>query len=221
MKSDPLIISKINKNNLIIFAKDGNDQVTGYKVNLADIVTNDDVKKEGIRQKAGQLRRFSRVCSNFEKAIDSIEQINILLKNHGHHFGFDLIPHAMFCHVVILYGACFVKGEDGYPLRELYSEVLNNEIHKEVMDIRNKRFGHIDENHDVREDNLLWQVRVSDGILKPETSSMRGSYLALPSESFMHLFKDWIHELKGKVHLLESNLKSEINDLVGDIQIIE
>lgn len=53
VKSDPLIISKINKNNLIIFSKDGNDQVTGYKINLADIVTNDDVRKEGILQKVG------------------------------------------------------------------------------------------------------------------------------------------------------------------------
>lgn len=212
--------SEISKSNLIILSKNSNDEITGYKLSLDDLKV-DDLTKSQIGIKNDQLRRLSRVCDNLRRSIESLEHIENLLHENGSTFGFSPIPHALFCHATILYGACFVNGEGGRPLREIYTEISTHEIHLEILKIRHKRFGHIDENHDVRSDNLLWQVRVQDGLLIPETSTMRGDFLALPSSYSLNLFKVWIRDLLGRIYDLKVSIRSEICTLIGPIYITE
>lgn len=214
--------SKIKRDDLIVSVTDKDGNIKEYKADLTKLQL-DEPSLEKVKLNLRSIRDLSRSEYNLHKALDLISLLENLIRTQGRQAGFDVISQALFCHSIALYGACFMKGgiDRKIPLVAFEKEMEGHSVHNEVMTMRHKLFGHLDEDHEVRADQVLWQLQVTEpGTLKPYTAAMRGDRIALRSLTFLLAWVEVIEELLGRVGVMKQGIVTDTNKLVGEIEVV-
>src|SRR5690606_34277731 len=125
---------------------------------------------------------------------------------------------AMFCHAVVLYGACFLKGGAKRKTPLQYQNLVEKELktHKSIMDYRDKLFGHLDDNHGVRNDHLFCQFDVVAEELKPTFIVRAGNRMSLAGEVLNGEWLKHIELLIEKVSKDAELLREEYENFLRD-----
>ncbi|HEY1055692.1 MAG TPA: hypothetical protein VGE24_11170, partial [Emticicia sp.] len=158
----------ILENELVVLSKDHADNISQYKANLAHLIFPE--ASQAIHNDFYvKVRTLNRVLDNLRNSTNLLIEIRYILNREGGNSPFSPQIKAMFCHAVVLYGACFLKGGEGRIRPLSYKDLPENELktHQSIMDYRDILFGHLDDNHDVRNDHLFCQFDVEPEGLKP------------------------------------------------------
>lgn len=174
----------MNNEDLIILRKDDVDKPIEYKHDLLKINFPENSKNKNDEYHM-KLRTLNKVMDNLTTSRDLFIEISGRMRIEGQNIAFSPIIKAMFCHAVVLYGACFLRGGKNKRSPLLYQELQDKELktHKIIMDYRNKLFGHLDENHDVRNEHLFCQFDEYEDKLIPTFVIRSGDRMALAGQA--------------------------------------
>lgn len=196
----------ILENDLVVLSKDHADNITQYKVNLAQLVFPE-ASKAIHNDFYIKIRTLNRVLDNLRNSEHLLTEIRLMLNQKGQRFAFNPPVKAMFCHAVVLYGACFLKGgkERVRPLS--YKDFPENELktHQAIMDYRDILFGHLDDNHGVRNDHLFCQFDVEPKGLNPSFVVSSGDRMVLASQA---INGEWLRHLEYLIDKVSTDVES-------------
>ncbi len=163
-----------------------------------------------------KLRTLLRVLDNLTGSKNLLLEIGHYLMSNGHNSAFLPPVKAMFCHAVILYGACFLKGglKRKAPLQYHDLDEQELKVHKNIMDYRDKLFGHLDDNHGVRNDHLFCQFEVISDELKPTFVVRSGNKMALARQAISGEWRRHIEHLIEKVSKEAHVFKAEYENFL-------
>jgi hypothetical protein len=188
-----------------------------YDAKLTDFLL-DAPTKEKVHSTGRELRALLRSKANLEEAISAIEQLHRERTQKPAGCVFDFSHRSLFAYAAVLYGACFTKGgaDREIPLREIERRLRDCNLHDVIMIHRHKLFAHLDEDHDVRTDEMNWSLVVKEEGLVPNGPRMSGvKTLLVVGETNL----EWITHMKMVINMIETEVKvksTEINSLLGD-----
>lgn len=197
-----------------------NGVVTAYTIDL-EIISCEDSKKILLENYKKELRFLLRSQTNLQEA--SLTLMELASDHYGESNNYIKDPtriahRALLSHAVMMYRACFLKGEGReVPLKFLLKELSENSIHLEISDLRDKLFAHLDENHSVRNDHIKWELKVEEDKLVPIRANLIGDNLHSYHKSTLN---DWLrhfHSVLDKIKEKEDFITKEINEMIGEI----
>ncbi|MEQ1722285.1 MAG: hypothetical protein ABL930_03860 [Pseudobdellovibrio sp.] len=213
---------KVSRNKLIVLATNKDNVPFQYKVDINDVEMTA-VDKCVVLELHSELRSILRAQANLDECLKTLRD---LLSNGAQgapsSFYLNTAKRSQFAYATILYGACFLNGENrSRPLRTVSSSILNDQNHNEIMTYRNKLFGHIDENHEVRKDNLFWAFTVCDDILKPIAANLEGVFTSMPSIGSIQSWIEHIIKLNEIIFTRSNELRESIKSKIQVVKIVE
>lgn len=208
--------SKISKNKLKVRVSTHEGEVKEYSADLNDFDV-DDKRKIRLLQLRKELRTLLRAKTNLEEAQQSLRQLDRQLKDKSSNVSFEYANRALFTYAVSLYGACFVRGgaDKEIPLGPFLKEFEMSKVHQTVMTYRHKLISHLDEDHDLRSDELGWDMIVTDVGLTPKGPHLNGTKVLLTIGSPNW---EWVEHMQSVIGLIEhrkEEISVEVNNLLG------
>ncbi len=212
--------SYVSKEDIELSSSSSDGEPISYKVNLEKIHIFGDEHAKFVNVRR-ELRDLSRSKSNLQNSLEVIFIIEELVKTYGFSRDHKVEFESHLCRAVILYGACFLQG--GQPrVRPLKHDRFSEQeylVHKEIMDYRDKLFGHLDDNHKVRSDQNKLEFSIQNNRVQPLNITAAGSKTIMTGQAFSERWKNHIQCLIGDVNLQLSEKEQEMISFLKDLEI--
>lgn len=193
----------------------------GHGIYPEYFIFENEEKRKTILNLMQQVRTLLRMMDNLREVFEVLHELEKRLKNR-----FDYFPrtetagYALFVKAAVLYGACFVKGAKGKrPIDSYDSSIRDCSEHKSYMIYRDKLFAHLDDDHDVRADPLLWTFYPVEGKLMPKNGVNATSYISMISEEEIYSWKMYTHSLLEGMGKKNQETNAQINKMLGHLEI--
>ncbi len=206
--------------NVRIQGHDG--MVKEYSLDLKDLNCEASLKDSLIGDVLN-LRILSMMESNLKNSIELVKRVEAL---YGVGLGFgsvDAPGPSLFLSSVILYGACFVKSFSisKRPFDLISDSVVLPAFHQEIIDMRHKLYGHLDDDHSLRSERVEWCFIPNEhGYLKPQRPYYSGDKLALQIGSRNTEWVSLMEEMLSATKLKEREIVGRINIAIGEVTIV-
>lgn len=130
---------------------------------------------------------------------------------------------ALLSYAATLICSCFIEGRDKKrPLEFLLEEVKKNTTYTQIKNIRDKRFSHQDDPHEVHRDYLKWRFeKTENGYFTPIKPSYTYENLHSLHRSQLDEWLIFICLVIQKINEREKLITQEINPLIKKIELIE
>lgn len=222
VETTDVVSSKISKSKLKVRVSSHEGVAKQYSADLNDFDV-DNKKKLRLAHLRKELRTLLRARANLEEAQQSVLQLERQLKDKTSDVSFEYANRALFAYATSLYGACFVRGgiEKEIPLGNILKEIELSEIHKTVMIYRHKLISHLDEDNDLRTDELGWDIIVTEDGLNPKGPHLNGTKVLLTIGTANW---DWVDHMQMVIVMIDrrkEEISAEVNSHLGNILITE
>jgi|GEM_PF-3770316 len=183
----------------------------------------DDCNQAKMLELTKQIRTLLRMESNLKRAYEVLlELVRRLNGEINYSPRTDTGNHAMFAYASMLYGTCFISGEGRKrPIDAFDKSFTEKSEHKSYMVYRDKLFGHLDSDHHVRTDELVWVYPVLETEIKPRQGYLMGGRITMLSPEEVDRWRLFTHSTLEAISQFRVNLSNEVNELLGNLEIIE
>lgn len=181
----------ITCNKIVIDGTTPDGTISSCSISIEQIEASKEYEKNFLALKK-ELRSLVRSKENLEEAIFTLHELVDLsyAKNSNSLLNpISKVHKGLLSFSIIRYRACFVKDNNGnIPLNFLISKLKDSIAHKILKDLGDKYYGHLDDNHDVRFDDVKWSFQVKD-------NSVISRQFLLTGSGFDHFSKEGVQEL--------------------------
>lgn len=176
-----------------------------------------------IEKSGKEIRILLRAQDNLRNCTNILENLIDLRKNPPRKIGFDSqVEHALFSLAVMTYGSCFVKGENNRkPLDWIDTRLTSSAVHVQLRNFRDKLFAHIDANHEVRSDHLIWYFSTDKEVLIPKFGGLIGEKSIFPEAEFIENWMQNCRYLSSLVNEEILKINSSINQILNKVYLVK